>query len=191
MPLFTEDAVFLYHSRSRDVAPGRGVGEEIHVPEATFANLARFPDWRRKLSNFANTPFFLDGLTWGSVEHFFQASKFIAVDPAYYRSFSLDSGSTIGGVCGAEIKSAGGKKGRPLGAEDRERWEQVKYDVMRRALLAKFTQNAEPRAILLATGLAKLTHRPLRASHTRVEVELMEVRERLRNEAFVSAGVSA
>ena len=51
---------------------------------------------------------------------------------------------------------------------------------MRRALLAKFTQSAEHGAILLATGLAKLTHRPLRSSHTRVEVELMEVRAQMR-----------
>jgi ribA/ribD-fused uncharacterized protein len=179
MPLFTEDAVFLYHSRSKDTPPGQGVGEELHVPEATFAALAGYPDWRRALSNFADSPFLLDGLTWGSVEHFFQASKFVTLDPAYYRSFSVDSGSPIGLAHGAEIKSAGGKKGRPLGVEDRARWELVKYDVMRRALLAKFTQNAGSRAILLATGLAKLTHKPLRSAHTRVEVELMEVRAQL------------
>ncbi|MBA3548858.1 MAG: NADAR family protein [Nannocystis sp.] len=180
MTLCGEDAVFLYHSRSKDAPPGRGVGEELHAPEATYAALGRFPDWRRALSNFADSPFILDALTWGSVEHFFQASKFVTLEPAYYRSFSVDSGSRLGGTHGAEIKSAGGKRGLPLGAADRAHWEQIKDDVMRRALLAKFTQNAEHQAILLATGLAKLTHRPLRASHTRVEVELMEVRARLR-----------
>jgi hypothetical protein len=179
-PLFTQDAVFLYHSRSKDTPPGEGVGEELHVPPATFAELAGTPDWRRKLSNFADSPFLLDGLTWGSVEHFFQASKFVTLDPAYHRLFSVESGSPIGLAHGAEIKSAGGKKGRPLGAEDRARWELLKHDVMRRALLARFTQSAESRAILLATGLAKLTHRPLRSAHTQVEVELMEVRARLR-----------
>ena len=119
-------------------------------------------------------------MTWGSVEHFFQASKFVTLDPEYYRGFSVESGTPIGLAHGAEIKSAGGKKGRPLGVEDRARWEQLKHDVMRRALLAKFAQNAASRAILLATGLAKLTHRPLRSSHTQVEVELMEVRAALR-----------
>ncbi len=178
--LFGEDAVFLYHSRSKDTPPGQGVGEALNVPEGTYAALARFPDWRRALSNFADSPFTLDALTWGSVEHFFQAAKFVTLAPAYYRSFSVESGSRIGLTHGAEIKSAGGKNGLPLGPADRAHWEQIKYDVMRRALLAKFTQNAEHRAILLATGLAKLTHRPLRASHTRVEVELMEVRAQLR-----------
>lgn len=183
MDLFTEDAVFMFHSRSKDAPPGHGVGEVMRLPAEAFAELARFPDWRQKLSNFADYPFSLDGLTWRSVEHFFQASKFVVVDPAYYASFAIESGGALGRATGAEIKSAGGKRGRPLGAEDRARWEEVKREVMARGLLAKFTQNAEPRAILLATGNAKLTHRPLRAAHTQVEIALMEVRRRLREAA--------
>jgi predicted NAD-dependent protein-ADP-ribosyltransferase YbiA (DUF1768 family) len=53
--------------------------------------------------------------------------------------------------------------------------------------LAKFSQNEEHRAILLATGTAKLTHQPARSPVARVEVELMEVRAKLRAEAGPAA----
>ncbi|APR86492.1 Hypothetical protein A7982_11841 [Minicystis rosea] len=180
MDLFTGEAVFLFHSRSKDAPPGRGVGEEIHVPDETYSELARHRDWRRKLSNFAESPFTMDGLTWRSVEHAFQAAKFMTVDPGYYRSFSIESGSALGAALGAEVRSAGGKRGRPLGPADLAHWEKVKHDVMARALYAKFSQNEASRIILLATGLAKLTHRPLRAAHTQVEMGMMDVRRRLR-----------
>jgi predicted NAD-dependent protein-ADP-ribosyltransferase YbiA (DUF1768 family) len=51
---------------------------------------------------------------------------------------------------------------------------------MRRGLFAKYSQHELSRAILLATGTAKLTHQPLRAKHAVVENELMEVRQQLR-----------
>ncbi len=64
---------------------------------------------------------------------------------------------------------------------------------MRRALEAKYRQNEPHREALLATWPAKLTHRPLRASHTRVEHGLMDVRRVLREEreAAVTDGTRA
>lgn len=185
--LWSEDAVFQYHSRSRDVPPGKGAGESLRVPAETFAALARHANWRQKLSNFADSPLLLDGLTWRSVEHAFQAAKFREVAPAYYRSFAIESGSALAAALGPAVKSAGGRKGHPLSEAQRAEWELRKHDVMRRALLAKFSQNEEHRAILLATGTAKLTHQPARSPVARVEVELMEVRATLRAQAGPAA----
>ncbi len=180
MDLYTEDAVFLFHSRSKDAPPGVGVGELLTGPAARFATLAATRNWRQLLSNFAPAPFTLDGLRWATVEHCFQATKFRDVDPAYYRSFSLDSGSELSRADGAAARSAGGRRGRPMTPPQIADWELRKRDVMRRALAAKFAENELHRAALLATGDAKLTHRPLRSAHTQVEVPLMEVRAALR-----------
>lgn len=193
MDLFTEDAVFMFHSRSKDVAPGEGVGELTRLPAETFAALAAITNWRQMLSNFAPAPFALDGLRWPTVEHFFQGSKFSSVDRVYYEGFSVDSGSALARSDGAAAKSAGGRRGRPMTPQQIADWEARKWAVMRRALDAKFRQNEAHREALLATWPAKLTHRPLRASHTQVEHGLMDVRRVLREarEASVANGTPA
>ena len=177
-PLYTEDDVLMYHSRSRDAPPGQGAGEQVSVGD--YTELAAIPDWRRLLSNFAASPFALDGLRWQSVEHFFQAQKFRTKAPEHYRSFALDSGSALSADLGGAVKRAGGRRAMPLTAAERAQWETVKLQEMERALTAKYTQSAPHRAALLATGLAKLTHKPARARYARVEVELMRVRQALR-----------
>ena len=171
----------MFHSRSADSPPGHGAEEQIPAAlEPAYAPLATIPHWRRLLSNFADAPFALDGLRWRSVEHCFQATKFRGVDPAYYRSFALDSGSELSQVLGPPVKSAGGRRARPLDGAARAAWEQLKHDVAERAIEAKFTAHALHRQALLATRLAKLTHKPARARHVIVELGLMRVRARLR-----------
>jgi ribA/ribD-fused uncharacterized protein len=179
---YSEDAVFMFHSRSKHVPPGQGVGELLRLPAETFVALAGIENWRQKLSNFAPAPFELDGLRWATVEHLFQGAKFAAVDADYHRSFALDSGSALSTADGAAAKHAGGRRGRPMTPEQIADWEARKHGVMRRALAAKYRQNPEHRAILLATWPAKLTHRPLRAAFTQVEHALMDLRLLLRAE---------
>ncbi|MEZ4411075.1 MAG: NADAR family protein [Polyangiales bacterium] len=186
MDLCRDDLVLMFHSRSKDAPPGEGVGESLSPEGHDFSALAAFTDWRQKLSNFAPAPFALDGLRWASVEHCFQASKFVESDPDYYRGFSLDSGSALSRADGSAAKRAGGRGGRPMTSAQIAWWETAKWAVMRRALEAKYRANDEHRAILLATWPAKLTHRPLRASHTQVERGLMEVRALLRDEALAT-----
>lgn len=178
--LFTEDVVLMFHSRSRDAAPGRGAGEQIADGlEPAYAALAAIADWRKLLSNFADSPFTLDGLRWRSVEHCFQAHKFRELAPDYFRSFALDSGSELANSLGASVKKAGGRRAHPLDAAARAEWEGRKFIVQERALFAKFSQRAEHRAALLATRDAKLTHRPARSPRAIVEIGLMRVRKRL------------
>lgn len=89
-------------------------------------------------SNFAHYDFMLDGKTWMTSEHYFQAQKFCGTK---YEEIIrlLDS----------PMKAAemGRNKSMPL----RRDWEQVKDDVMRRAVLAKFSQNNEIKHVLLST----------------------------------------
>ncbi|MCP4130851.1 MAG: NADAR family protein [bacterium] len=176
---YTDDVVLMYHSKSKDVPPGDGVGEQYLDKEVDLKELSEIPNWRQKLSNFEESPFELDGLRWCSVEHFFQAQKFKIKAPDYYKSFAMDSNSELSKTPGAAVKKAGGKSGMPLNEEERARWEETKHEEMERALYAKFSQNEEHKTILLATKKAKLTHKPNRSKRTFVEHELMKVRDLL------------
>ena len=169
----------MFHSRSKDTSPGAGVGESISAPPSRYADLAEIVHWRRRLSNFDEAPFSLDGLRWRSVEHFFQAQKFIALAPPLYRSFSIDSGSPLSHALGGPVKRAGGRRAMPLDEAARAWWEETKHDEMERALTAKYEQNPHHQRILLATHLAKLTHKPARSRHTHTEHALMQTRQRL------------
>lgn len=92
---------------------------------------------RSPLSNFAPTPVTIDGTTYPTTEHYFQAMKSIA--PARQRFIAL-------APTPAEAKRRG--RAVPL----RPDWESVKEAVMLRALRAKFAQNPRAREHLLATG---------------------------------------
>jgi ribA/ribD-fused uncharacterized protein len=90
-------------------------------------------------SNFAHYPIRLHGRTWPTVEHFFQAQKFPDTD--YEEAIRLARSP-------AKAKAMGRTRSRRL----RPDWERVKDGVMREAVLAKFTEHSDIRAVLLATG---------------------------------------
>ena len=94
-------------------------------------------------SNFSAHGFELDGRWWPTSEHYFQAQKFAGTE--FEEEILLTTSPMIAARMGRDRK-------KPLRAD----WEQVKDEVMRRAVLAKFTQHAELRATLLATGDALL-----------------------------------
>jgi len=96
-----------------------------------------------EFSNFAAYPIVLDGEWWPTSEHYFQAQKF--EDKAYRQK-----------VRKANSPMLAARLGRDRKQKLRRDWESVKVGVMRAAVLAKFTQHAEPRALLLSTGDAKL-----------------------------------
>lgn len=90
-------------------------------------------------SNFSAHPFELEGKIWPTSEHYFQAQKFVGTPHAEEIR-----------VAKSPIQAArmGRERQRPLRAD----WEDVKDDVMCRAVLAKFSQHADIRQILLDTG---------------------------------------
>ena len=94
-------------------------------------------------SNFAAYPVELDGKVWPTSEHYFQAQKFAGTE------FEEEIRRVTSPMIAARM---GRDRSKPLRAD----WERVKDEVMRRAVLAKFTQHAELRDALLATGDAML-----------------------------------
>ena len=91
------------------------------------------------LCNFSAHGFNLDNRYWPTVEHYFQAQKFSGSDQEERIRVSRTP---------KEAKNLGKTRKLPL----RSDWEDVKVDVMRSALNAKFTTHANLRDALLATG---------------------------------------
>lgn len=132
------------------------------------------------ISNLAHSPFELDGRRYASVEGFWQGLK--RTDPSERRAMA--------GLCGSEAKKVGGSVDQPptfryegvtIAAGSPEHWA-----LMYAACAAKFTQNAEARAALHATGDRWLTHKVRRDSRTipgAIMADIwMRIRARLLNE---------
>jgi ribA/ribD-fused uncharacterized protein len=90
-------------------------------------------------SNFSPHGFTLDEIWWPTSEHYFQAQKFVGT-PYFER------------ICRASSPQQAADLGRQRDFPLRPDWEQVKDDVMRKAVLRKFETHAEIRVILLSTG---------------------------------------
>ncbi len=90
-------------------------------------------------SNFSAHSLVLDEVRWPTSEHYFQAQKF--VDIQYVEKIRTTPSPMI-------VARLGRSRTQPI----RPDWEQVKDDVMRHAVYAKFAQHADIRAILLGTA---------------------------------------
>jgi N-glycosidase YbiA len=91
-------------------------------------------------SNFSAHKFRLENTIWRTTEHYFQAMKFYP---------NWDHINAIRAMPSPmQAAKAGRSRARPL----RTDWEEVKDDIMRQAVLAKFEQHPEIAKILLETG---------------------------------------
>lgn len=90
-------------------------------------------------SNFSGHSFKIDEVRWPTVEHFYQASKF--EEAAFRERIRLCHTPR-------EAKNWGRSNQSPLRAD----WNDIKEDVMRRALRAKFQTHVDARDLLLSTG---------------------------------------
>lgn len=96
-----------------------------------------------EFSNFAHFPIKLAKKLWPTTEHYFQAQKFKdAKDQEQIRQ--------------AKTPMIAAKLGRDRKKKLRRDWESAKVNVMRDALMAKFTQHDELKKLLLSTNEAKL-----------------------------------
>ena len=90
-------------------------------------------------SNFSAHPFEIDGKRWPTSEHYFQAQKFAGSD--YEETIRNAASPMIAARLGRSRK-------HPL----RSDWESAKDDIMRRAVMAKFSAHTDIRDILLGTN---------------------------------------
>jgi ribA/ribD-fused uncharacterized protein len=150
------------------------VSEEIPVNKILFY---RQNDPYGEFSNFSPHPFRLNGKTWQTSEHYFQAQKFAGTEHEDV-------------VQNAKTASMAAKLGRQRSFPLRSDWEEVKEDVMRQALSAKFEQHPKLKALLLSTGDAELIEHTRNDSYwadggdgtgkNRLGHLLMELRSQLR-----------
>lgn len=129
-------------------------------------------------SNFSRHPITIGGKTYKTSEHYFQAMKFAGTK---HEQEVMDM-KTAG-----DAARAGRDRSRPL----RKDWESVKDDVMREAVLLKFSQHDDLRELLLSTGEQKLVEHTENDSYwgdggdgkgkNMLGQILMEVRKRLKD----------
>ena len=188
VPLFDKEIVFSFYENSgNSYLPGKGPNEKIPGQLILeFSSLAKEKQWRKKLSNFWNQTFLLDGKNWASVVHYIEASKFKNENRDFYDSFSLDSGSDLSKDAKKAWYASHSKNGLHKG--ERLRDETIKVDsdfneqknqkLLLQAQMAKFSQNPELKQILLKTKNAMLVHQQ-RKQEPVVYNSLMLVREKI------------
>ncbi len=131
-----------------------------------------------EFSNFAAFPIKLKKKVWPTSEHYFQAMKF-------------ESTSDQNDILQAKTPMDAARKGRDRKRKLRRNWESMKDNVMREAVLAKFSQHEHLRALLLSTNDAKLIEHTVNDSYwgdggdgngkNMLGQILMEVRDKLRS----------
>ena len=131
-------------------------------------------------SNFSPHSLVLDGKTWPTSEHYFQAQKF--ADALHSEAIRCEPSPMVAARMGRDRK-------KPL----RPDWDVVKDSIMKKAVLAKFSQHQDLRELLVGTDQAILTEHTENDSYwgdggdgsgkNRLGILLMEVREALRTQA--------
>jgi predicted NAD-dependent protein-ADP-ribosyltransferase YbiA (DUF1768 family) len=191
--LYDSGTVLRFYSKSLDKPrPGKGAGETLGAE--SYDELARIPQWRKKLANSWPAEFKLDNHKWLTVEHYYQASKFKRQNKEFYIKFSLDSPDSSIAKDVELAKAAGGKSGKFKGelvrpkevVIDRDFFQKpqgVKFSrgeiEMEAAMRAKFTQHPDLKQLILATKKAKLEH-IRRSNPAEVFNDLMRVRRELK-----------
>ncbi len=89
-------------------------------------------------SNFSPHGFDLEGQFWKTSEHYFQAQKFVGTEYEEQIRLSLSP---------MEAAKMGRDRSKPL----REDWEDIKDEVMRKAVLKKFSTHKDIQKVLLST----------------------------------------
>jgi N-glycosidase YbiA len=144
-------------------------------------------------SNFYPAPFTIDGELWATAEHYYQSH--ISLDPDYRAA--IRAATHPGQAKRLSLDPRKARKTRRqswfFGRRDKIRpdWDAVKLGIMRTALAAKFGQNPELAARLVATGDAELIEDSASdafwglgrdgTGENRLGRELMELRAVLRN----------
>lgn len=186
--LYDENTIFQYYIKSSGKSlPGKGAGEKIKIEDITkYKELGKIPEWRKKLSNEWVQPFELDGHTWNSVEHYYNASKFKNTSKDFYLSFAIDVNPNddistdpfMAKGAGSATGKYKNKQIRPKNIKIDPKFEDYKDEILNKALYAKFNQNKELKQLLKETKDAKLQEF-VQGNPPIVSIELMRIREQL------------
>lgn len=134
------------------------------------------------LGSFSEHPFTLDGFSWKTVEHYFQAMKYETTAPDHYKK-----------IQSAEDAKQAKKWGRSRFKKIRHDWANVKRVVMTRAIYTQCKTHPDLTAYLLETGDRKILEasqydyywgcgRDRRGENVYGQV-LMDVRKKLQQES--------
>lgn len=128
------------------------------------------------LSNYSNHSIEINGTLWPTVEHYYQAQKF------------TDSGIQQE-ILHAKDPDAAKRLAHKMKGHVRPDWDEVKYDVMKLAVMRKFEMHKDLQSILVATGNEELIEKSKSdfywgcgwngTGQNNLGKILMEVRERL------------
>ena len=201
--LYDSSIVFRFFAKSEKTAlPGKGTGEIIPKDKMIdYKDLKMMADWRRKLDDSwiseKDSALEIGGHKYASVEHYYQASKFVypgspKQNNEFALLFSLDSESKVSKDA-AIAKAAGGKTGKMKGTDKKDvilRPKEVSIDPhfyegrnkkeRMTALMTKFDKIPEFNKLLKMTKRAKLVHY-IAKQPPEVDVQLMEVRKRIQD----------
>jgi GTP cyclohydrolase II len=111
--------------------------DEIPVDEDEIRFYHSDQPWG-EFSNFSPHSIFIEGVNWLTVEHYYQAQKFI--EPELKEKIRLSKTPTLAKDTATEMKNL-----------QREDWAELKEDVMLKALRGKFSQHPELAKLLLST----------------------------------------
>lgn len=206
-PHFNPSIVLMYHIGSADELPGRSQGDHVsNKDKSAFLPLIASGkgrnNWRKKLSNEWCEPFTLDGHRWLSVEHYYQANKFLKRAPEFYLLFTMDANkkskyydetSILSRISqDVDLAKVAGKKtpnttidGKKISLRpddidiDPEFFNGRNTRVLEDGTMAKFNQNDDLAKILLMTNNAKLINYVFSKPPT-ISIHLMRVRSKLR-----------
>jgi len=93
-----------------------------------------------EFSNFYSAPIELDGYTWPTTEHYFQAQKFISDETHFQNVLKLATPREAFNYV------------RTYKSSVRSDWADVKDDIMFKACMAKFQQHPQLKELLLSTN---------------------------------------
>jgi predicted NAD-dependent protein-ADP-ribosyltransferase YbiA (DUF1768 family) len=206
-PHFNPSIVLMYHIGSADELPGRAQGDHVsNKDKNAFLQLIASGkgrnNWRKKISNEWCEPFTLDGHRWLSVEHYYQANKFLKRAPEFYLLFTMDANkkskyydetSILSRISqDVDLAKVAGKKTPNTTIDGKKvslRPDDVDIDpeffngrntrVLEDGTMAKFNQNDDLAKILLMTNNAKLINYVFSKPPT-VSIHLMRIRSKLR-----------
>jgi ribA/ribD-fused uncharacterized protein len=132
-----------------------------------------------EFSNFYSAPIELDGYTWPTTEHYFQAQKYISDETHFKNVLQLATPREAFNYVRIHKSAV------------RSDWANVKDDVMYKACMAKFQQHPKLKELLLSTGDRTLVEHTKNDSYwgdggdgtgrNQLGITLMKVRDHLKN----------